>query len=186
MSIPTTAQAAAIRLLIGHPAKIVLGKVVQTVPQDRRKVTPAALASLASRGWVKVPEDGEDGPVVVSEWGLSDAEDREALNLYTSLTYKQQRRVKVSRRPLGRSPIAGPSGQRVGRNVTCWHCVTAAKAEIARQEEAGERASRRSPYEPIWFSNESNAQRAAEIVAGKHYLRHLDGDLPPFEDEAQE
>lgn len=123
------------------------------------KVSSQTLFVLWEHGWVD-PESG-----TVTDSGLSGVASREALDIFRDAEGVEARNVRVTKRNRGRSPIRGVGRVPDGRNVMCMACFRAGGDSI------------------VWFTNESYApaQRAAEIAAGKHILRHRSGALPPFE-----
>lgn len=133
--------------------------------------TKAQVAALINAGWA----DPSDDVLTLSPAGavaLGDAEGRAAYREH-SRDHGGDMRVRVTKRPRGRSSIAGGGKVADGRNVVCNDCY---EVEQARYE-AGE--TRVRAERTVWFTNEGGApaQREAEIAAGHHILRHLSGDL---------
>lgn len=141
------------------------------VKQDDGRVwprigTPSQVAALEEAGWVT----SESNALALTPAGFEALEDADALAAYRESADQE---VRVTRRARGRSPIKGVANPGDGRNVRCNYCYRAARAAVA----AGQ--SRGQPDSIVWFSNQAgaNAQRAAEIAAGKHLLRHASGEL---------
>lgn len=133
--------------------------------------TKKQVAALIAAGWA----DPSDNVLTLSHAGKAALRDAEGYAAYKehSRDHGGDMQVRVTKRPRGRSPIAGVGKVADGRNVTCTDCYLVAQARY----EAGE--TRVRGERTVWFTNESGApaQREAEIAAGHHILRHLTGDL---------
>lgn len=175
--LPTVRQATVLRSLSSHPAFIKDGRLAHDVPEGVARATKAGLPGMAAERWITLPED--DGPVEVTSWGEYAAEEREALEVWRN-GKPQGAGIRVEKRPLGHAPIRGWGGRAVGREVKCRACVSRALAEKERVKAEGGHSGIQ-PYAPVWFTNESGAQRDAEIAAGRHYLEHVNGTLLPLD-----
>lgn len=133
--------------------------------------TKKQVAALIVAGWA----DPGDDVLTLTPAGRTALEDSEGRAAYKehSRDHGGDMQVQVTKRPRGRSPIAGVGKVADGRNVTCTDCYLVAQARY----EAGE--TRVRGERTVWFTNESgaDAQRRAEVAAGHHILRHLTGDL---------
>lgn len=168
LTLPTTKQAALLRTLEARPATIHNGDPAHPDIPGTAAVVRARLNPLAARGWLTVPITG-NGSITPTHFGLVLAADREALDVWRTGA-PERAGIRVERRSRGGKNIRG-RGQRNhdGRNVTCVAC----------REDRRERGTRPDYWAPVWYSNEANAQRDAEIAAGRHYREHLSGEGLP-------
>lgn len=170
--IPTTTQAATLRAIHEHPTSIQGSKVTHGGP---RRITRTSLTTIAQRGWINLPEN--DGPITLTgPWVMGLVTDREGLDAWRSGA-PTEHRIYVEKRSRGRATIKALGAVPTGRNVTCSACYRAKQEDAAKRRAEGQVAHYADPV--VWYTNEANAQRDAEIVAGDHYLAHVRGDIQP-------